>query len=149
MDRKMKMKEEEREKTMRKKKCMCISCAKSERCTQMNEKKWKIHETLTTAIKQTKKISVLFSWFLFCFIPVYSLFNNHNSTLRLMVKTSKCSVETQYIIHDSGETLYIGTLWWECARFDFFFLYPIATRRERERERTKPNRAAHNINILQ
>lgn len=43
MDRKMKMKEEEREreseKTMRKKKCMCISCAKSERCTQMNEKK--------------------------------------------------------------------------------------------------------------
>lgn len=31
--------ERESEKTMRKKKCMCISCAKSERCTQMNEKK--------------------------------------------------------------------------------------------------------------
>lgn len=47
--------ERESEKTMRKKKCMCISCAKSERCTQMNEKKVKNTRNINDSHKANKK----------------------------------------------------------------------------------------------
>lgn len=58
MDRKMKMKEEERERARKqweRKNACALAVQRANDAHKWMKKKWKIHETLTTAIKQTKK----------------------------------------------------------------------------------------------